>query len=338
MRWAPKDAHQNSQKMAARGICLLLLGFIIFSLPLLADEEETHYTDFEGYKSPWFTGPLIAPSGYTVKPGHFTLQPYFDAFVNVGAFNSDWKVHSVPNFYNINLRTRFKTGITSWLDVQIIPQTGFKETQGKSSAGFADLPLNFNIQLLYSNKIDDPWPAIRLILRTSIPCGKYQRLSLSKLGTDAFGTGSWYPELAIVSSKLWRVGGHHYFEARVYTGYRVGTPTSLKGLSIYGGDPTTRGTAYPGNIYFADIAIQYNFSLNWAFACDMYYRHQNRSRFSGRTANPVGLPSSEQFSLAPAIEYNFSENLGLIGGIWFSAAGRNTPQFINGMLSLNAYF
>jgi hypothetical protein len=231
---------------------------LLFSLPLLADEEETHDIDFEGLQPPWFTGPLIAPSGYTVKPGHFLLQPFFDAYVFVGAYNSKWKSGSMPNFYNINLRTRLKAGITSWLDV--------------------------------------------------------------------------------VSSKLWHLYGIHYFEARFYSGYRIGTPASLCGLSVYGGGPGTHGTIYPGNIFFADIALQYNLSLNWAFACDIFYRRQDRNRFSGKTVSPAGLPSSEQFSLAPALEYNFSKDLGLIGGVWFTAAGRNTPQFINGLFSLNAYF
>jgi len=272
-----------------------------------------------------------------VQPGHFVLQPYFDSFVNVGHYNSGWDAKSVPNFFNINLRTRFKAGATPWLDVQTMPEVGYKKTQGKSSFGFADLPVNLNIQLLRA-KLENPWPALRLIVRATIPWGKYQRLNPDKLGTDAFGTGSWYPELGIVSSKLWRVHGAHYFEARLFSGYRVATPATIKGLSVYGGDSTTRGTAYPGNIFFADIGIEYNLSLNWAFACDIFYRHHDRSRFSGRTTKPVGHPSSEQFSLAPALEYNFSEDLGLIGGIWFSAAGRNAPQFINGILSLNAYF
>jgi hypothetical protein len=310
---------------------------VLFSLPLLADEEETENIDFKGLSPPWFTGPLISPSGYTVKPGHFLLQPFFNTFVDVGLYDSEWKWESAPNFYNVHLRTRFRAGVTSWLDVQTLPIVSYKTTQGKSSTGFEDLVFNLNFQLLTAD-INDPWVAIKLIVGASIPLGKYQQLSLSKLGTDAFGNGCWYPELAFVSSKLWQVGENHYFEARLYSGYRVGTPTSVKGLSFYGGDRTTRGTAYPGNIFFVDIAAQYNLSLNWALACDIHYQHRNRSRFSGRRAAPARLPSTEQFSLAPALEYNFKRNLGLIGGIWFTAAGRNTPQFINGLFSLNAYF
>ncbi len=309
---------------------------LCFSL-LLADEEETHDINFEGFPCPWFTGPLIAPSGYTVKPGHLTFQTYYDAFVNVGKYNRHWKTLSTPNFYNYNIRARLKTGITRWMDVQVIPQVSYREKEGRHYAGFNDLSLSFSFQVLKFG-IEAPWPSLRLILSTTIPSGKYQHLNPHRKFTDALGTGSWYPEIALVFSKLFHIGGIHFLETRFFSGYRIATPTSIKGFNAYGGDASTRGTAYPGNVFFADAAFQYNLTQNWALACDLFYRHQDHSRFSGKTSTPTTLPSSEQFSLAPALEYNWSKNLGLIAGVWFSAAGRNTPQFINGIISLNAYF
>ncbi len=310
---------------------------ILFVLPLLADEEETEDINFEKLPVPWFTGPLIAPSGYTVKPGHISVQSNLDLFVTTGLYDSEWKNISTPNLYSQRLRIRIKAGATSWLDVHITPIFGFKETEGQTSFGCFDFPLGLSFQLLTS-EIENPWPALRLIVRTLVPCGKYQKLKPGRLGTDAFGNGCWYPEIAIVSSKLWHLGKEHYLEIRFYSGYRVGVPTSVKGLSVYGGDASTRGTSYPGNIFFADLAFEYNMTQNWALASDIYYYHRNRSRFSGRSKIPVGLPSSEGFSIAPALEYNFSKEVGLIGGVWFSYLGRNYPKFANGILSLNAYF
>jgi hypothetical protein len=49
-------------------------------------------------------------------------------------------------------------------------------------------------------------------------------------------------------------------------------------------------------------------------------------------------PSNEQWSVAPAIEYNWSKNVGLIVGSWFSFAGRNSVRFISGVAALNIYF
>ena len=315
----------------------LVLATLIGMFPLLADEEGTHNISFAGHSTPWFTGPLIAPSGYTVKPGHVSIQPYLDAFVHVGRYNSHWKTYSTPNFYNTNLRVRIKTGITNWLDAQILPQVTYQETEGKHSCNIGDLLAAFNIQLLTS-ELKSPWPAIKLMLHTRIPTGKYQHLKKDLKGTDATGTGCWFPEVNLIVSKLWHYSAIHFIEMRLATGYRIGTPTSVTGLNVYGGNRKTEGTAYPGNIFSFDAAIQYSLTQTWAFACDLYYLHTNQNRFSGHTTSSMTRPSSEQYSLAPAIEYNFSNDVGLIGGIWFSVAGRNTPQFINGILSLNAYF
>ena len=316
--------------------------FFVFLLcvlihPLLADEEETHDILFEKRLTPWFTGPLIAPSAFTVTPGHFTLQAYLDSFVDIGVYDSHWQPQERPNFYNTNLRLRIKAGIAKWLDAQITSQASHQETQGKNSTGFNDLLFAFNIQLL-TFKMEDPWPALKLVLHTSIPSGKYQQLNPSLKMTDARGTGCWYPEAALVASKVWNLSDIHYLEVRLFTAYRMGVPTSVRGLSVYGGDISTRGTAYPGNIFVVDGAIECNFTKNFAFACDIYYLHRNRSHFSGSTLTAATQPSREQWSLAPALEYNWSKNLGVIGGVWFSLAGRNGPQFINGILSLNSYF
>lgn len=119
----------------------------------------------------------------------------------------------------------------------------------------------------------------------------------------------------------------------------------MKGFNTYGGARNTRGVVYPGNTFTADAAIQYNFTKQWAFACDLIYGHGNKNRFSGKrgtnrdgTKANMTAPSNEQWSLAPAIEYNFSQTLGLIAGPWFTFAGRNSAQFASGVIALNMYF
>ncbi len=49
-------------------------------------------------------------------------------------------------------------------------------------------------------------------------------------------------------------------------------------------------------------------------------------------------PSSEQWSLAPAIEYDWSTHFGVISGVWFTVAGRNAPAFANWVTAANFYF
>ena len=71
---------------------------------------------------------------------------------------------------------------------------------------------------------------------------------------------------------------------------------------------------------------------------DFQYQHSNKNRFSGKKGGSAPIaPSSEQISMAPALEYNFNANVGIIGGAWFSVAGRNSTQFISWVLALNIY-
>nr|NGX30574.1 hypothetical protein [Candidatus Anoxychlamydiales bacterium] len=72
--------------------------------------------------------------------------------------------------------------------------------------------------------------------------------------------------------------------------------------------------------------------------------YDNRSTFKGINGTilgfpaPVGTRSKDVLSLAPAIEYNFSQNLSLISGAWFSVRGRNTANFATGIITLTYTF
>ncbi len=112
----------------------------------------------------------------------------------------------------------------------------------------------------------------------------------------------------------------------------------MHGLNVYGGNTSTRGTAYPGNNFSVNVGLEYSLSQPWTLALDLLYIYQAKNRFSGHDGGtPMTSPSSASYSLAPAIEYNFSDKIGLIGGSWFTVAGRNTAQYINWILALNIY-
>ena len=54
-----------------------------------------------------------------------------------------------------------------------------------------------------------------------------------------------------------------------------------------------------------------------------------KTRFKGKTLVPNTAPPAAQFSLAPAIEYNWSSDIGIIFGPWFTIAGRNAVQLVS---------
>jgi hypothetical protein len=101
---------------------------------------------------------------------------------------------------------------------------------------------------------------------------------------------------------------------------------------------------YPGKQFSFDFGLELTLSRNWAFALDLVGNWTFSSKFSGNPGRDLDghisknvLPPSTIFSIAPAIEYNWSESLGVIGGWWGSFAGKNTTQYSSFVFSLNYY-
>ncbi len=317
-------------------ICCLYTTSVIYS-----DEAETHDTKFP-QGAPWFTGPLLSPSAATVKPGYVNIYPFFNINTLYGRYNKHWKIDSVPTLHQTVLIVPVKTGVTNWLDFAIFPRVLSNWREGSQDFNVGDIPIQLGIQL-FRNSSNWMLPDIKLTLAVIAPTGKYERLNPKKHRTDVTGNGSWSPEAALSVAKFWQIHDFQYVSARWGVRYRVGTPVHVEGLNSYGGTSTTKGYVYPGNKVSLFGACEYNFTRNWVVACDAIYTHRNRTRFVGIVGSNVTSitnmkpPSGEIFSLAPALEYNWNLDMGIIFGAWFSLKGKNFPAFANAMISFNLF-
>lgn len=151
------------------------------------------------------------------------------------------------------------------------------------------------------------------------------------------GSGCFFPGAGLSLSKFWYLSGVHYLELRTYANYRFGVPVKVRGLSYYGGGESTRGKVTPGNYTVLGTALQYNLTKDWGVSCDFVYEHHNRAHFSGH-GKKVKDPSSELFNMAPSLQYDYTNNLGIISGVWFSLKGRNAVQFLDGIISFEVYY
>jgi hypothetical protein len=289
-------------------------------------------------KNPWFTGPLLAPSAHTIPPKHVNFEPYVFFLTNTGVYNKHGKIESQPHFHSLISQNPIQIGLTPWLDVQVTPQLFYQFTKGVRSTQPGDLPICLDFQILN----ETGWslkPAIKLSLKGVIPFGKFENLSPDKLGTDGVGTGSTLPTVALTFSRLFPLPNSHFFAPRLSFSYTFPLSVYVKGLNVYGGAEDTAGRVYPGNIFTADLGMEYNVTQNIALAMDLYYLYRNKTTFSGNPglAGMMNAPSSEQLSLAPAIEYNWNINVGIIAGAWFSVMGRNAGRFAGSAIAVNLY-
>jgi hypothetical protein len=291
----------------------------------------------EPFPLPWLTGPLLTPSGHVIPTGHINMEPYLYWTITRGQYGADWRANSVPRFTSINGQYSFQLGVAPSTEFDWILQGFYNSTQGVSSWCLGDIPIALSFQLL-DERPGDWYPAIKLRFGGNLPIGRYQRLSPHKKKTDAGGSGSFLPGAGLVFTRLYHLTRQYYLATRFFLNYTLPTPVHVHGASAYGGNRQTRGKVFPPQIFLSLLGLEATLSRNWALALDVQYDYTTKGRFSGKAAGAtMTSPHSQQLALAPAIEYNWSENLGLIGGAWFSVAGQNSSQFVSWVVAINIY-
>jgi hypothetical protein len=286
---------------------------------------------------PWLTGPLLTPSASVVPKGHQNYEPYLYWTVYNGIYDTGWKSQSKPKFTSLTFQPTCQFGIAQYTELNITPQIYYQWSEGAKSWALGDFPVTVGVQVLRGG-FHDWYPNIKLRFSAVFPTGKYQRLNPSKKGTDEGGFGSWFPQLSVVFGKRFHVTGYQWIITRLLVGYVVGTPVRVHGRNSYGGAAGTRGTVYPGNTTVALFGAEYTLNLKWVLALDAQYSYTQKTRFSGKTGGVVMKdPPGQLFSLAPAVEYNFTQRVGLIAGSWFTIAGQNNVRFWSAIIALNIY-
>lgn len=323
----------------ARVVLFCLLFSSLFSDIVVIPNEEP------GIENPWFTGPLLTPNSIVVPAGHFNFQPYVFSIANTGFYDKHGKGVKRPTLWVNSLQPILQVGLTKWMDFQIAPSVNYSISQHKGAWSFSDFPLIFDFQLFSPRPQGDFRPFIKLALIEIFPTGKYQKLDPNKNGADIGGLGSYQTILGIAVGKLIHIQGIHFISSRFYAQYTLPSPVRVKGFNAYGGGFGAKARIFPSQNFEVDIGLEYNLTKNWALASDFVGIWFSKTHYSGtsgftRDGNKaeLGTKAGCQYALAPAIEYNFSENLGVIFGSWFTVAGRNAPRFWSIVPSLNWYY
>ena len=103
------------------------------------------------------------------------------------------------------------------------------------------------------------------------------------------------------------------------------------------------GFADPGASAYGDLAFEYSITRNWVAAMDFWFEQDNPTHVSGINAaggtlaplyGRVRAPGRELY-VAPALEYNVSDALGVIVGARIFAAGRNETASVTPVIAIN---
>jgi len=284
------------------------------------------------------TGPLLTPSATSIPPGHVNIEPYIYFNDTIGFYHNHFHLHRFPQpLESINIQIPTQIGLNSFMDLYLSPQFFFNYVGDEDSWKFGDFDLGLDIQLVWEDN-KRGIPAIKFFYDITLPTGSYQNLKLNKLNTDSSGGGSFVSTFGLVTSYLWRFKDPYSLSFRMSTFYSVPTNVTVHGINSYGGDISTDGRVFPGDVAHLVLGLEYTITKCWALALDVANTAALKTRFEGTTIAPVGNNDvTYVLSLAPAIEYNYSAAIGLIGGVWFSVYGINGFDFINGVIALNIY-
>jgi hypothetical protein len=258
---------------------------------------------------------------------------------NTARYNDNWKAVSLEETFLTNfMQASFQVGIVKGIDLQINPTVFYNHREGAGKWLYGDMLIGFDFQLYRSKgEVTDWLTSLKLALKETLPIGKYQNLDPRKRGTDIGGGGSWQTGIGLVWGNLVYLGKKHFWSTRFNIQYTLPSAVHVKNLNSYGGGEGTEGTVYPAQNFQFDVGTELTLTQNWALALDIVGSWSGKTRFKGKTSHPNKAPSSAQFSLAPAIEYNWSDDLGLIFGPWFTIAGRNSLKFATAVFAFNYY-
>jgi hypothetical protein len=330
-------------------IILLLLPLLLIAQnappPQEIEEElESAESQFKKAKemfSPWYTGPLITPGVSMMPPGNGNTQPYLFFTDNYASFNSERKSVTLPNnWFQIQFAANIQTGITDNLDLNIAGAAFGNWQDGRTGGGYGDTSATAGFLIFKQT----PYiPAFKFTVKQVFPTGSYKKLKSSTV--DGVGGGAYSTQFGFGISKVLFWATKHPLNIRTFLGYQLSTVVHVSDVNTYGGAKGCRGKVRPGNNFSADLGIEYSLTQRWVAALDAVYTATNRTKFHGNAGTlPNGDPSSvgggysDNLSFAPAIEYNWNPNVGLIVGGWFSVYGRNSLNFGSGIISLTYSF
>lgn len=293
---------------------------------------------------PWFTGPILAPAGHTIPKGHTNFELYGFKTEVTGIYDDQGHVNQVPDIGSISVNPVLSYGLTDKIDGQLVVTYNDNHQTGVHSKRMGDTNIGLGYQLLEQK--DARWrPDLRVTLQEILPTGRFDHLNPVKLGTDSTGLGSHQTALNLNFQHLVQLADVNYLRTRLSMGYVKASDVHIEGLSAYGGTALTSGKVNPGNTVGADLAAELSLTQNWVAVMEVNASNRQATKFSGQTGfsdvddfDTIGHSVGKQVSLAPAIEYNFSPNVGIISGVWFPVYGRNTAKFTSYVVALNAYW
>lgn len=277
----------------------------------------------------WWTGPMLANSAETLPRGHMLVEPYV---YDVGSKGTD----------AFGSRAYVLYGLTDRLTVGLIPIVGYNRVNGgpgSSGIGLGDQIVQAQYRLTRFH--EGGWlPTLAVQLQETLPTGRYDRLARA---SDGLGGGAWATTLGLnAQSYFWMPNGR-LLRVRLNLTRTLNGDAGVNGASVYGTAPGFRGTARPGDAFYIGTSFEYSLTRRWVLALDLFRSHGAATRVDGSTDPADALPTpvhlkagaSDAYGYAPAVEYSWTPNLGVLLGARVIVGGHNATRSLTPAIAVN---
>jgi hypothetical protein len=297
----------------------------------------------------WWTGPILAAGASTLPTGHMLIEPYVFNVMSRGRYDDNGTRQPGPHRDSYGSLTYLLYGVTDGFTAGVIPRFGYNDLSNSpdsSHVGVGDFTIQGTFRLTQFTE-GSRVPTMSIIVQEVFPTGKYDRLGARP--SDGIGSGAHTTSIGLNSQYfLWMPNGR-ILRTRFNVSYAFSDAVTVEDVSVYGTPQGFRGHAHPGRVFVVDSAWEYSVTRNWVLALDIAYEHDTHTTLNGFIHPPAGsraMPinvqrdfgSSEVFTLAPAVEYNFNSRIGVIVGSLVTVAGRNASATVVPVAALNMVF
>ena len=318
-----------------------MMRYAVLPACLLISLQQTSAAALEQLDDAWWTGPIVASSAATLPQGHFLIEPYvFDVDSN-STFDDDEHRHSGIDQHYFGTQTYFLYGFTNDFTAGIIERAAFRQSGG----GFPDTTFqNGDVTLHGAYRLnrfgDNQSPDVSLFVEETLPTGRYDRLDNPNAAT---GGGAYATSAGIYTQFYSWLPNGRILRTRFDVAYTHSNSATLRDQSVYGTANGFRGAAHPGDALEVDAAAEYSLSQHWVLSMDLFYHGSAGTTLEGvDLANPLGAQAihsktgrSYEVGVAPALEYNFTSQLGLLAGVRVIQLGKNVTGSITPVIAFN---
>lgn len=272
-------------------------------------------------------GPLITDTAVPIGQGNFSIQPFWELFVNGGRFSSNWRrVSSSGDFYSFQVPVQFNYGLFPNLEfLLIIPyihnwarNANLPASPGVSAAdfdGLGDTTLYLKHRFIEETV---SLPTCTALLGFGFPTGHHLHLNPGKLGLDQLGSGAYTFTGGLNLSKWYRPV---YLYANLW--YTVPTTATVDGTGIHDRDLVT-----------LNLAAEWVLTRQWALLGEFYSNWPAGNLVGPRSQQP----SRAVLGIVAGLEYNMNETWSFAGGLAVDLAGKNNPYHYSPILTCKYNF